>query len=619
MYVRNTARQLHRSKTPSLLIKLDIAKAFDTVRWDYMLDLMQRISFPQRWRALLTTLFSTTSSRVFLNGVPGGNILHGRGLRQGDPLSPLLFDIAIDPLQKVLEKATESGLLYAMPGGLRGPRVSLYADDAAIFLSPTEHDISSLASILQSFGEVSGLVTNVAKSSIAPIQCANIDLEAVLANFPAATVSFPIKYLGLPLSHGRLRHVDLQPYIDKAVARLNPWKGKFLNRAGCTALVKSVLSSMPIFLLTALKADKGILKAFAKISRGMLWACKEAVSGRKCKVNWQKVCRPKELGGLGILDLEKFSRALRLRWLWYEWRAPEKPWVGSETPNDASDIDLFNAATRVTIGNGSKASFWSSSWLHGAPPKDLAPLIFKASRRKNRTVRDALHDHNWVSDIAIDDFTVEHMEQYVRLWDLLSDVQLLPDSEDTITWSLTPNGCYSASSAYKVQFLASLPCQFGNIVWKTWAPPKCRFFAWLAVQNRLWTADRLAKRGWPHQPTCQLCRCTPETARHILFECRFSKRIWTAAASWLSCPDLINSLGVGRNKVLDYWQAITKATTSSPEVCELPSRLSPGRFGRKGMSGFSTTDPLYLRSSCIRLGRKGRTGSSPALRTWRSL
>jgi hypothetical protein len=357
MYVRNTTRQLHRSKTPSLLIKLDIAKAFDTVRWDFLLDLMQRLGFPQRWRALLTTLFSTASSRVFLNGVPGGNILHGRGLRQGDPLSPLLFDIAIDPLQKVLEKATESGMLYAMPGGLWGPRVSLYADDAAIFLSPTEHDISSLASILQSFGEVSGLVTNVAKSSIAPIQCANIDLEAVLANFPAATVSFPIKYLGLPLSLGRLRRVDLQPYIDKAVARLNPWKGKFLNRAGCTALVKSVLSSLPIFLLTALKADKGILKAFAKISRGMLWACKEAVSGGKCKVNWQKVCRPNELGGSGILDLEKFSRALRLRWLWYEWTAPEKPWVGSETPNDASDIDLFNAATRVTIGNGSKASF----------------------------------------------------------------------------------------------------------------------------------------------------------------------------------------------------------------------------------------------------------------------
>jgi retron-type reverse transcriptase len=98
MYVRNTARRLHRSKTPSLLIKLDIAKAFDTVRWEYILELLQRLGFPQRWRALLVTLFSTASSRIIVNGIPGKDILHGRGLRQGNPLSPLLFDIAIDPL-----------------------------------------------------------------------------------------------------------------------------------------------------------------------------------------------------------------------------------------------------------------------------------------------------------------------------------------------------------------------------------------------------------------------------------------------------------------------------------------------------------------------------------------
>jgi hypothetical protein len=83
MYVRNTACKLDRSKTPSLLIKLDIAKAFDSVRWDYMLDLLQRLGFPQRWHALLTTLFSTAFSRVLLNGIPGKNILHGRGLSRG--------------------------------------------------------------------------------------------------------------------------------------------------------------------------------------------------------------------------------------------------------------------------------------------------------------------------------------------------------------------------------------------------------------------------------------------------------------------------------------------------------------------------------------------------------
>jgi hypothetical protein len=85
---------------------------------------------------------------------------------------------------------------------------------------------------------------------------------------------------------------------------------------------------------------------------------------------------------LGILDLDKFARALRLRWLWLEWTAPDKPWVGLETPNDEMDRSLFCAATKVTIGDGYKASFWSSSWLDARPPNLIALLIYEASKRK---------------------------------------------------------------------------------------------------------------------------------------------------------------------------------------------------------------------------------------------
>jgi hypothetical protein len=88
LYVRNLARKMHKSKTPTLLFKLDIKKSFDSVRWDYLMELLQHLGFPTKFRDWIAALLSSSSSRVLLNGIAGDPIKHGRGLRQGGPLSP---------------------------------------------------------------------------------------------------------------------------------------------------------------------------------------------------------------------------------------------------------------------------------------------------------------------------------------------------------------------------------------------------------------------------------------------------------------------------------------------------------------------------------------------------
>ncbi|KAK1698221.1 hypothetical protein QYE76_014918 [Lolium multiflorum] len=115
LYVRNLARSLHRKKKPALLIKLDFARAFDSVSWEYLLDLMQHLGLSSRWRDWIALLLSSTTSAVSLNGATGPPIRHRRGLWQGDPLSPLLFIIAINPLQKLFQFATDLGLLSPLP------------------------------------------------------------------------------------------------------------------------------------------------------------------------------------------------------------------------------------------------------------------------------------------------------------------------------------------------------------------------------------------------------------------------------------------------------------------------------------------------------------------------
>lgn len=257
---------------------MDISKAFDTVSWEYLIELLEKRGFGARWRNWITLILSSSSSVVLLNGIPGPNFVHRRGLRQGDPLSPYLFILAIDTLHKLFELATEQGELSPLRGRQAKLRLSLYADDAVIFSHPQQGDVQTVMTIMQKFGEATGLCINVGKCSVATIWCQEIDLEPVLAAFQGVRVNFPIAYLGLPLTLGRLKLVHLQPILDSTKARLSGWQGQLLSPRGRRELVRSVLSSIPIYLLTALKCPKQFIKELDKSRRRFLWAGNQEIT-----------------------------------------------------------------------------------------------------------------------------------------------------------------------------------------------------------------------------------------------------------------------------------------------------------------------------------------------------
>jgi len=161
-------------------MKLDIHKAFDTVNWRYLLETLQALGFGPRWREWISILFRTASSSVLLNGRQGHSFTHARGVRQGDPLSPMLFILAMDPLQRLLDLATQQGILSPLPHAAAKWRTSMYADDVAIFINPIKEDVVAVKTILEAFGTFSGLHINLQKSSLHPIRCENVDLDQVL-------------------------------------------------------------------------------------------------------------------------------------------------------------------------------------------------------------------------------------------------------------------------------------------------------------------------------------------------------------------------------------------------------------------------------------------------------
>jgi hypothetical protein len=118
---------------------------------------------------------------------------------------------------------------------------------------------------------------------------------------------------------------------------------------------------------------------------------------------------------------------------------------------------------------------------------------------------------------------------------------------------------YSAKSAYESFFLGSTLFAPWEKIWKSWAPPKCRFFMWLVVHNKCWTADRLARRGLPRPECCPLCDQDDETINHLLVVCVFAREFWFLLLRQVSLHAL--SPQPSENSFLDWWERASSATS----------------------------------------------------------
>jgi hypothetical protein len=149
-------------------------------------------------------LLGSSTTQVLLNGTPGRRIFHKRGLRQGDPLSPILFILVMGVLGHLFSKAAEDEMLQPLARRALPHQRSLYADDVVLFILPEEPDIAITMDILQLFGVVSGLKANLQKSNALPIRCEDHDLHIIQQQLPCALSDLPCKYLGLPLALKKL-------------------------------------------------------------------------------------------------------------------------------------------------------------------------------------------------------------------------------------------------------------------------------------------------------------------------------------------------------------------------------------------------------------------------------
>jgi hypothetical protein len=221
----------------------------------------------------MEAIFSSATSVVLLNGVPGKTFHCRRGVRQGDPLSPLLFVLAADFLQSMINKARAMGLLN-LPIPMEYSQdfpVLQYADDTLIIAEGDAKQLFFLKSLLNSFSLSTGLKVNYHKSMLVPININEQKTEILAKTFGCSKGSLPFTYLGLPLSLTKPVAQDFLPLISRCEKRLSG-VSSLLSQAGRLELTNAVFTALPTFYMCSLELPKSVIKQIDKFRKKMSMA-----------------------------------------------------------------------------------------------------------------------------------------------------------------------------------------------------------------------------------------------------------------------------------------------------------------------------------------------------------
>ena len=263
-----------RKKKQSLIFKVDFAKAYDSVRWDFLLEVLEAFGFGPRWCSWIRGIFFSSMSSILVNGSPTKEFPISCGLKQGDPLAPLLFILVMESLHLSVCRAVNDGTFKGLQ---LNDQVNLshlfYADDVVFVGEWSDSNLANLIKILKCFHLASELKINIHKIHLMRVCIPEVIVSHGAASIGCTVLHTPFKYLGVVVGDRMTRHSAWSSVIQKVQSRLSRWKAKTLSIGGRLTLLKSVLGAVPLFTMSIYKAPLGVLQYLERIRSKFFYRC----------------------------------------------------------------------------------------------------------------------------------------------------------------------------------------------------------------------------------------------------------------------------------------------------------------------------------------------------------
>ncbi|KAM6568954.1 hypothetical protein CsatB_016939 [Cannabis sativa] len=538
-----------------MAIKLDMSKAYDRVEWPFIENMLLHMGFSSHWVQLIMFCVTTVTYNVTHGGHLMGPITPGRGLRQGDPLSPYLFLICAEGFSSLLKHYERQRWLTGCRVARGAPMVShmLFADDSYVFCKANDFESQNVMRLLHSYEIASGQQVNFAKSSVFfsknTSEAIRDRLCGVMGLSAASNDSF---YLGLPCIMGRNKNAILGFLKDKMRKRIFSWETKFLSKAGKEVLIKSVAQALPSYAMSVFLLTQEICSSLESMMARFWWKSQSNSSKGVSWVSWKRLCQHKNFGGLGFRDLRDYNLSFLGKQGWrlltmgdtlvgqiYKARYfPHGSYLDAELGKNPSFIwrsiwaaqDLVRKGARRSVADGSSISILKDPWL----PHDTNPYVVTTHPGLvDKQVSNLLNvgERSWDMEILNDMFEERDIS-------LIKNIQLSSSSfVDSWCWNMETSGFYSVKSAYKFlqsssgNWLFTQDDRGWKQLWQISVPSKVHHFLWKACSGCLPTKVQLQTKHVNVDLMCPLCNLETETIFHVLLGCNFSKACWFFSAA----------------------------------------------------------------------------------------